>query len=346
MVKNKKRLLATLLCVILIISAVGCGKKKATSDNKNNYEEMPEITLTYAEVNGANSISGRVGQKFKEEVERLSNGKIKIDFRPDGQMGEEGNILPYMMNGRGRVDIIRVSAFSFTEYGCEKAKLLSIPYTFANREHFWDFANSDLAKEFLNEYVEKGLGVRGLFYGEEGFRHFFTTKEVNSIEDLKGISIRIGTDPIMMGMVKALGAEPMDIAFGALHAALGAGTVIGAEQPIANYQSNKFHEVAPNMILDGHTLGAIQVVIAEDTWNKLTAEQQDILMQVSKLAAAYNKQISAEAENKVLEELKAAGVKITEVNDVTPWQEACKDLSSQNTSANKELYQKIIDMIK
>ena len=44
---------------------------------------------------------------------------------------------------------------------------------YKRQAHFWNFANSDLAPEFLNEPQELGLPVRGLFYGEEGFRHFF-----------------------------------------------------------------------------------------------------------------------------------------------------------------------------
>ena len=61
----------------------------------------------------------------------------------------------------------RISAFALTSYGCNKSKLLSIPFTFENRAHFWNFANSDLAPEFLNEPQELGLPVRGVFYGEE-----------------------------------------------------------------------------------------------------------------------------------------------------------------------------------
>lgn len=82
----------------------------------------------------------------------------------------------------------RISAFALTSYGGQKSMLLSLPYTFVSREHFWNFATSDLAQEFLMEPQENGSGVRGLFYGEEGFRHFFTTKEISGIEDLAGRS--------------------------------------------------------------------------------------------------------------------------------------------------------------
>ena len=213
-----------------------------------------------------------------------------------------------------------------------------------NREHFWNFANSDLAPEFLLEPHENGTGVRGLFYGEEGFRHFFTVKEVKGLEDLKGMKLRVSNDPIMNGMVEGLGASPTVVSFNELYSALQTGVVDGAEQPIANYKSNAFQEVAPNLILDGHTLGAIQVIITDEAWDKLTPEQQDVLMQAGKEASDFNRQISEEAENKVLEELKAEGINVVEVPDITPWQEACKDIIAESTKDNAELYQQILDM--
>ena len=106
-----------------------------------------------------------------------------------------------MLGGGGTIDMSRISAFALTSYGGEKSSLLSVPFTFVSRDHFWNFANSDLAPEFLLEPHENGSGVRGLFYGEEGFRHFFTKDTVNGIEDLKGMKLRVSNDPIMNGMV-------------------------------------------------------------------------------------------------------------------------------------------------
>ena len=249
-----------------------------------------------------------------------------------------------MLGGGGTIDKSRNSAFALTSYGVEKSVLLSIPYTFVNRDHFWNFANSDLAPEFLMEPHDNNLGVRGLFYGEEGFRHFFTVKEISGLEDLKGMKLRVSNDPIMNGMVQGLGANPTVVSFNELYSALQTGVVDGAEQPIANYKSNAFQEVAPNLILDGHTLGAVQVIITDEAWDKLTEEQQNILMEAGKYASDFNRKISEEAENNVLDELKAEGINVIEVPDITPWQEACKDIIDSSTADNKELYQKILDM--
>ena len=65
-----------------------------------------------------------------------------------------------MLGGGGTIDMSRISAFALTSYGAQKSVLLSVPYTFVNREHFWKFADSELAPEFLMEPHDNGLGVR------------------------------------------------------------------------------------------------------------------------------------------------------------------------------------------
>ena len=238
----------------------------------------------------------------------------------------------------------RISAFALTSYGAKKSVLLSIPYTFVNRQHFWNFANSDLAPDFLNEPQELGLGVRGIFYGEEGFRHFFTVKPITGLKDLAGMKLRVSNDPIMNGMVQGLGASPTVVSFTELYSALQTGVVDGAEQPIANYKSNAFQEVAPTLILDGHTLGAIQVIISDKSWDKLTKAQQDVLMEAGAYAQDFNANLSEKKEQEVLDELRAAGVNVVDVADKTEWTEACKDIIQSSTADQAELYKKLVDM--
>ena len=304
----------------------------------------PKVTLVYAEVNPLDTIVGQTGSHFKEKVEELSGGSVVIDVQASGVLGSENDVLDAILGGSTSIDISRISAFALTSYGCNKSKLLSIPFTFENRAHFWNFANSDLAPEFLSEPQELGLPVRGLFYGEEGFRHFFTVKPVATITDLKGMKLRVSNDPVMNGMVEGLGANPTVVAFGELYSALQTGVVDGAEQPIANYKSNAFPEVANNLILDGHTLGAVQAVITDNAWGKLTANQQAAIMEAAADTQKFNAELSETAENKVLDELRSSGCNVVDVDDKTPWQEACAKVISENTSDQAELYQKLLDM--
>ena len=305
----------------------------------------PAVTLVYAEVNPLDTIVGQTASYFKEQVEELSGGSITIDLQASGVLGSENDVLDNILAGGDTIDLSRISAFALTSYGCQKSMLLSLPYTFVSREHWWNFANSDLAPDFLNEPQELGLPVRGIFYGEEGFRHFFTVEPVAGIADLAGMKLRVSNDPVMNGLVEGLGATPTVVSFNELYSALQTGVVDGAEQPIANYASNAFPEVANNLILDGHTLGAVQVVITDNAWNnKLTANQQEAIMEAGRLSQEFNASLSEEEENRVLDELKAEGCNVVDVPDKTAWQEACAQVITDNTAGLEDLYQQIVDM--
>lgn len=365
----KKKLLSIMLGLAMVVSVTACGvtapeapaaeapKAEAPAAEAPAAEEPaaeepaaeapaaePEVTLVYAEVNPLDTIVGQMATEFANKVSELSGGTMKIDIQASGVLGSENDVLDTMLGGGGTIDMSRISAFALTSYGGEKSMLLSLPYTFVSREHYWNFASSDLASEFLLEPHENGSGVRGLFYGEEGFRHFFTVNEISGMEDLAGMKLRVSNDPVMNGLVEGLGANPTVVSFGELYSALQTGVVDGAEQPIANYKSNAFPEVAPNLILDGHTLGAIQVIITDEAWDSLTEEQQNILVEAGKVASQFNREISEQAENEVLEQLKADGVNVVEVTDITPWQDACKSVIDDNIKGQEELYQKIVDM--
>ena len=303
------------------------------------------ITLTYAEVNPIEgTIVGEMATAFKTKLEEISGGTVLVDIQAGGVLGSEDQILDNLLGGGNVTDISRISAFALSQYGCNKAKLLSLPYVFENRDHFWKFATSDLAKEFLNEPQDVGLPLRGLAYGEEGFRHFFFKNPVTDINSLKGLKIRVSSDPVMVGLVQGLGASPTNVSFTELYSALQTGVVDAAEQPTANYKSNAFPEVAPYFMMDGHTLGAVQLIITDNAWNKLSAEQQGWVMEAAEYASQHCREVSESKEAEVLETLKADGVTIIEVPDKTPWKEAVKDIVTQNIVGEEETYQKIVDM--
>lgn len=337
----KRKILAMLMCVAMATSLSGCGKEEIAGEVT---EKNEPVTLVYAEMNPLDTIAGETAVAFKEKVEELSEGNITIDIQHSGVLGDETTVVEAMMKGDGTIDMARISTVALPSNSGNKAKLLSLPFMFAGHEHFWNFASSDLADSILAEPSEKGSGIRGLFYGEEGFRHFFTNKEITGINDFLGMKIRVSYDPIMNGMVQSLGATPMVVSFNELYIALQNELVDAAEQPLINYKSNAFQEVASTVILDGHTLGTMQVIITDAAWNSLSAQQKEWLDAAGDYASSYNRQIAEEAEKKALEELKAEGVTIIEVDDLTPWKEACSSVIENNIAGNESLYQQIQDM--
>ena len=190
-----KKFLCVLLSLAMLLCLAACGGNNggnAAADgvgNDGDASNDPAVTLVYAEVNPLDTIVGMTASEFKAQVEKLSGGTITIDIQHSGVLGSENDVLDNILAGGDTIDISRISAFALTSYGCQKSKLLSLPFTFVSREHFWAFANSDMAADFLNEPQTLGLPVRGIFYGEEGFRHFFTAKPIASTSPGKTMPI-------------------------------------------------------------------------------------------------------------------------------------------------------------
>ena len=127
----KKFLALTMaLCMIFALCAVS-----ASADEP--------ITLTYAEVNPLEGTTvGEMAKSFKAKLEELSGGTVLVDIQASGVLGSEDQVLDNLLGGGNICDLSRISAFALTQYGCDKASLLSIPYTFVNEDHFWKFADS------------------------------------------------------------------------------------------------------------------------------------------------------------------------------------------------------------
>ena len=161
---------------------------------------------------------------------------------------------------------------------------------------------------------------------------------------MKNKKIRVSNDPIMTKMVQSLGATPSPVSMSEVYSSMQNGTIDGAEQPVVNYLSNSFQEVGPNLTLDEHTLGAMETVMTDASWNKLTANQQQVITDAGKIASDYCRQVSEQKEQEALDTLKSQGINVITVDDKSAWQEACKPIADEYAKDYADLYQQILDM--
>ena len=153
-------------------------------------------------------------------------------------------------------------------------------------------------------------------------------------------------DPIMRGIVEGLGGSPTVISSGELYTSLQSGVVDGAEQPLSPYELNAFNEVAPNVILDEHTLGNAVYIISDLAKSKLTDEQFAAVQEAAQKAQEFNKEQSAQTDEDCMKSLTDKGVVFTEVEDKTPYKEAVADVITENTKGIEDFYQAVVDLAK
>ena len=157
--------------------------------------EGATYTFRYAELNPDGHIMDECGDYFAQLVNEKSGGRINIQVFPAGQLGDEKTMYQTIQMGGGAIDICRANTNSLVDFGAEKLTLFGLPFIFRDREHLWNVLNSEIGDEFKGELQEKGTGMVGLFYLDEGSRNFFTKEgiEIRTAEDLKGLKLRVPT---------------------------------------------------------------------------------------------------------------------------------------------------------
>jgi len=305
-------------------------------------EDKPTHTFKYAELNPNGHIMDEAADYFAERVYEKSNGRIEIKVFPAGQLGDEKTVYQTLQMG-GVIDIARGNTNSLGDFGVKKLTLFGLPFVFRDRDHLWNVLNSDLGAEFLREPQETGTGMVGIFYLDEGARHFFTKEDIviESVEDLNGLKLRVPTTELMTETIEALGAQSTPISFSELYSALQTGVVDGAEQPYSGYYSNKFYEVAPNYTLTGHTYSPSIVLMSETSWNELNEEDKEIIMEASKETEVWNRKNIERLDNELLKKIKDAGVNVIEIKDKTPFINATKDVVLKYIEGYEDYYEAI-----
>lgn len=301
--------------------------------------------LFYAEVNPLDSYSGYMAKTFKRRVEDLSHGNLIIEIEANGALGNDNEVLASMVMDEGP-DFARVSVSYLQDYGANKAAMLSSPYIFSNHEHFFKFIGTNLSKECLNELADVKSPFVGLAFYEEGYRNFFSPKEITDLKDIEGMKVRAPYGAYAEDMMKNFNATCVRIPFTDLGQAFYSNLIDCAEQPILNYYSNNFYTWAPYLILDEHVLALSEIVISSKTWNTLTPEQQNIIKRAADYVQRVNKITIKAAEAEAISELKKKGVFITPIDDIDSWKHKCSELIGKTTKAYYNLYQDIVELDK
>lgn len=339
---NRNSLTAVIMAAALFGGClVGCG---LMGENKETLMDVePDFVLCYGEVNSEGHIMTDSAQFFADKVKELSGGKVIIELYPSGQLGDDARCYQAMQ--MGALDLYRGNSSSLAECGNPMVTVLALPYIFRDREHFWKVCNSELGARILEDIQSSCEGMIGLAYLDEGARHFFTTsKPITRLSDMKGLIFRMQDSDVMIDTASALGAMAIPINYVELYSALQAGTVDGAENPASSYWSNKFYEVAPYYVMDGHTHSPGVLMASEITWNQLGEEYQQILRQAASLTQEYNEKQIEKAEKRAYESLKAVGVKITEVQDRQAWSDAMEPVYQKYGAQFLDLLKEIQNM--
>jgi len=257
--------------------------------------------------------------KFGALVAERTAGRIEPKTYHSAQLGEQDQAIEQMQFGG-----IDFAVFNLVPLNniIPETQVASLPYAFKSVDHMHRVVDGPIGAE-LGKAMEAANMV-GLAWYDSGARSFYANKPLNSAEDLKGMKIRVQNSDMNVAMVEALGANATPIPFGEVYSSIQTGVVDGAENNWPSYESTGHFEVAPNYILDQHTIVPEVFAVNKSTWDSWSAEDQEIVRQAAIESATLQRQLWAEREKKSEEIVRAAGAKIVELADKSAFINAMK----------------------
>lgn len=264
--------LAVLAAMLFVLT--GCGKKTVDDNGEMTYAwplgtSSPEDTVTqiYAE-------------RFAEEVERLSDGKMKIQVYPNSILGGDRELLESCKDGDIPF-VVQNTAPQVTFL--PDIAVFDMPCLFDSIEGVREHIDNEEFMSQIQEVYQKG-GYELLGYADQGFRVMTTNKAVYTVEDFKGQKIRTMENPYHLRFWKALGANPTPMTFSEVYIGLQQGTIDAQENPYEVIVSNRLYEQQHYVIETNHLPHLISLIVSSEFMEGLSEKQQEIIREAAQTA--------------------------------------------------------------
>ncbi|NYT37384.1 TRAP transporter substrate-binding protein [Allopusillimonas soli] len=268
-----------------------------------------ETTLKLGHLANEQTTWHKASLKFADEVSKLTDGRVKVEVYPNGSLGKEMDLIKGMQLGTVDMTITGESLQNWAPL----AALLAIPYAVHSLEGLDKVAGGNIGKK-IEQQIEEKARIRPIAYFARGPRDLTSNRPIHTPDDLKGLKMRVPNVPLFMAVWKALGARPTPMAFSEVFTSLQNGTIDAQENPLALIKSANFNEVQKYVNRTEHVRSWIYLTISTITWNKLSKEDQQAVMQAAKTAQAYERDLFLKDEKQLEQDLKNAGMTFVDVD--------------------------------
>ncbi|GHU06305.1 ABC transporter substrate-binding protein [Betaproteobacteria bacterium] len=264
------------------------------------------IKLGMVDPDGSNYHKGALG--IAEEVDKATNGRVKIQVLPGSQLGNERDM--YEGAQMGTIEMF-VSANAVMTNFIPEMVVLDQPFLFANADQAHRVIDGKLGALINQKTQAQGLRVVG--WMESGFRNVFSSRPVANIGDFSGLKIRTMENKLHMAAFNALGAIATPMASGEVFTALQQKTIDAAENAIANVIANRYYEITKNITFTNHVFVFMGVIVSDKTWQRIPADLRDKFTAAVKAGCDRQRQMLVDANTAAEKELRGMGVKFFEI---------------------------------
>ena len=262
-------------------------------------------------------------ESMGKKLEAATSGRLSVQMFPSAQLGAEKETIEQTQIGA--IQILRVSAGALGPI-VDDINVVNMPFLFKNTAHAQKMMDGPIGQELLDRIsANANAGLVALCWMDSGARSIYNTKRpVKSIEDLKGLKVRVIGNPIFIDMMNALGGNGIAMGYDQVFGALQTGVIDGAENNPPSYVFSNHYTTAKYYSLTEHLIIPEVLMFSKKAWTSLSADDQTLIKKFAREAQLEERELWKKYEQTAMDKAKAAGCEIIEIADKTPFQNAVK----------------------
>ena len=335
----RKKVLLIVIAMILTVT-VALSVSLLVFKSGKEVDNPPEYVFLYAENQVEDYPTTAGAYRFSDLVYERTGGRIKVLVKYGAELGSESEVIEQM--SYGGIAFARVSLSQMAEF-VPDMNVLQMPYLYSSSEHMWRVLDGELGDEFLRK--PESFGIVGLSWYDAGARNFYSVTPIKTLEDLKGMNIRVQESAMMADMVSALGANPSKIVYSEVYSAIEQGLVDGAENNWPSYESMRHYKVARYYTIDEHTRVPELQICSKAIWEKLDENDRQILIDCARESALYERELWAEREKSSRKVAEDSGITVIELSaeEKARFRDAMSEVYTKYCGDQMDMLQKIMD---
>jgi tripartite ATP-independent transporter DctP family solute receptor len=249
-----------------------------------------------------------------------TGGKHSVKVFGQSALGSEKDTIE--QTKLGALDMVRVNISPFNNIVAETI-VPALPFVFKSKDHMRRVLDGPIGEDILKALEPQGFV--GLAFYDSGSRSFYTTKKaIKSVDDMKGMKIRVQQSDMWVAMMQALGANATPLPYAEVYTALKTGVVDGAENNWPSYDSSRHYEVAKMYSQTEHSMAPELLVFSKRVWDGLAKDEQDVIRKAAKESVPYMRKLWDDQEAKSRKTVEGGGSQIISDINKKSFQDAMK----------------------
>jgi tripartite ATP-independent transporter DctP family solute receptor len=244
------------------------------------------------------------------------------------QLGEEKETIE--QTRVGAIDLNRTNVAPIGSL-VPAANVLALPFLFRSFDHLHKVLDGEIGNEILAGFERQGF--IGLTFYDSGARSIYNgVRPVRTVADMKGLRIRVQQSEVMFGMIKALGADPIELPYGQVSTGLSTRLIDGAENNWPSYVTTGHYKLAPYYTLTEHTMGPEVLVMSLRAWESLSPVDRDMFRDAARKSSTYMREIWNGLEERSRQQARTAGNTIVANFDRKPFEDAMSGIYTKSVT--------------